>query len=163
MTSLQTSWPRPSIQTLEGAKSHGEELGLSEGCTKWRLIGRYFKRSRIAGKHGYKHDMMKKLKTQEGKSIEGKIHYFTKVRYLFAWESSSNLREFTRAPSSDFFIAYDFRLWTSHKASLFCHQSKPIRWLFSTRVQWSFLIVLIKFIHRPPFGVSKRGVIKESW
>ena len=88
---------------LRGAKSHSEELGLSEGCTKWRLIGRYFKRSRIAGKQGYKHDMMKKLKTQEGNSIEGKIHYFTKVRYLFAWESSSNLREFTRAPSSEIF------------------------------------------------------------
>lgn len=67
-----------------GAKSHSEELGLSEGCTKWRLTGRYFKRSRIAGKHGHKHDMMKKLKPQEGNSIEGKIHYFTKVRYLFA-------------------------------------------------------------------------------
>lgn len=110
MTSLQTSWPRPSIQTLEGAKSHSEELGLSEGCTKWRLIGRYFKRSRIAGKHGYKHDMMKKLKTQEGNSIEGKIHYFTKVRYLFAWESSSNLREFTRAPSSDVFHSFWFSI-----------------------------------------------------
>lgn len=67
-----------------GAKLHSEELGLSEGCTKWRLTGRYFKRSRIAGKHGYMHDMMKKLKTQEGNSIEGKIHYFTKVRYLNA-------------------------------------------------------------------------------